>query len=91
MLRPAAAEAGIDWPVGFHTLRHTCASILFAEGRNAVQVQRWLGHFSPDYTLETYVHLLEDGVGMADFFDAVTSRDERGEQTTQKQPEPVAA
>lgn len=72
MLRPAAAEAGIDWPVGFHTLRHTCASILFAEGRNAVQVQRWLGHFfqrwlghfSPDYTLETYVHLLEDGVGM---------------------------
>jgi integrase len=23
------------------TLRHTCASRLFAAGRNAVQVQRW--------------------------------------------------
>jgi integrase len=25
---------------GFHTFRHTCATLLFAEGRNAVQVQR---------------------------------------------------
>jgi len=23
---------------GFHTFRHTCATLLFAEGRNAVQV-----------------------------------------------------
>jgi hypothetical protein len=67
-------------------------SILFAEGRNAVQVQRWLGHFSSDYTLKTYVHLLEDGVGDADFLDAVTGRGEhRDEQTTHKQPEPLAA
>ena len=27
-----------------------CASILFAEGRNAVQVQRWLGHHSAAFT-----------------------------------------
>jgi integrase len=32
---------------GVHTLRHTCASRLFAAGRNAVQVQRWRGHHSP--------------------------------------------
>ena len=44
-------------------LRHTVASRLFAEGRNVVQVQRWLGHHSPSFTLDTYVHLLEDNLG----------------------------
>ncbi len=66
-LRPIAVTAEIDWAVGCHSLRHTCASLLFADGRNVVQVQRWLGHASPDFTLKTYVHLLEDGVGEADF------------------------
>ena len=41
----------------------TCASMLFAEGRNAVQVQRWLGHHSPAFTLSTYVHLLDGDLG----------------------------
>jgi integrase len=61
-LRPAAEEAGAPW-MGFHSLRHTCASMLFERGRNAVQVQRWLGHHSPAFTLATYVHLLGDDVG----------------------------
>ena len=39
------------------------ASRLFAEGRNVVQVQRWLGHHSPSFTLDTYVHLLDDDLG----------------------------
>jgi integrase len=60
--KPAAEEAGVPW-AGFHTLRHTCATRLFAEGRNAVQVQRWLGHHSPAFTLATYVHLLDDDLG----------------------------
>lgn len=62
VLRPAAAEAGVEW-AGFHTFRHTVASRLFAEGRNAVQVQRWLGHHSPSFTLDTYVHLLDPDLG----------------------------
>jgi integrase len=62
MFKPAAEEAGVPW-AGFHTLRHTCATMLFAEGRNAVQVQRWLGHHSPAFTLATYVHLLDEDVG----------------------------
>ncbi len=61
-LRPAAEEAGAPW-AGFHAFRHTCASRLFAAGRNAVQVQRWLGHHSPAFTLATYVHLLDDNLG----------------------------
>jgi hypothetical protein len=46
-----------------HTFRHTCASMLFAEGRNVVQVQRWLGHHSAAFTLSRYVHLLDGGIG----------------------------
>lgn len=61
-IEPAASEAGVPW-AGFHTLRHTCATRLFAAGRNAVQVQRWLGHHSPAFTLATYVHLLNDDLG----------------------------
>jgi integrase len=72
VLKPAAVEAGLgvwriengerrseSW-IGFHTLRHTCATLLFASGWNAKQVQRWLGHHKASFTLDTYVHLLPD-------------------------------
>jgi integrase len=60
--KPAAEEAGAPW-AGFHALRHTCASMLFGEGRNIRHVQKWLGHHAPSFTLDTYVHLLDEGVG----------------------------
>jgi integrase len=73
VLKPAAVEAGLgEWVktpkgalaadtwVGFHTFRHTCATMLFRRGWNAVQVQRWLGHHKPSFTLDTYVHLLDE-------------------------------
>jgi len=62
VLRPAAAETGAPW-AGFHTFRHTCASMLFERGANAVKVQRWLGHHSPAFTLATYVHLMDGQLG----------------------------
>jgi integrase len=62
VLQPAREEACLEW-VGFHAFRHTCATLLFAEGRNAVQVQRWLGHHSAAFTLTTYVHLLNGDIG----------------------------
>lgn len=62
VLNPTRERAGLPW-VGFHAFRHTCASILFAEGRNVVQVQRWLGHHSAAFTLATYVHLLDGDLG----------------------------
>jgi Phage integrase family len=57
LFRPAATAAEVPW-LGFHGFRHTCATALFREGRNVKQVQAWLGHHSPAFTLETYVHLL---------------------------------
>jgi integrase len=62
VLAPACGGAGVVW-AGFHTFRHTVASRLFAEGRNVVQVQRWLGHHSASFTLDTYVHLLDNDLG----------------------------
>jgi integrase len=76
VLRPAAQRAGVPW-VTLHSFRHTCASLLFAPtehgggGKNAKQVQEWLGHHSPAYTLKEYVHLIDAGVGEASFFDNV--------------------
>ena len=62
VLAPACQEAGVEW-AGFHTFRHTVASRMFAAGRNVVQVQRWLGHHSPSFTLDTYVLLLDADLG----------------------------
>lgn len=71
VLKPAAVEAGVGawittprgrraetW-VGFHTFRHTCATVLFRSGWNAAQVCRQLGHSDPGFTLRRYVHLLD--------------------------------
>lgn len=32
------------------------------------QVQAWLGHADPGFTLSTYIHLMDAGVGSAAFF-----------------------
>jgi integrase len=58
VLAPACSEAGVEW-AGFHTFRHHVASRLFADGRSIVAVQHWLGHHSPSFTLDTYVHLMD--------------------------------
>lgn len=72
VLKPAAVEAGLgEWVqgkrgdraeswVGFHSFRHTCATRLFRAGWNAAQVQRFLGHSDPGFTLRRYIHLLPE-------------------------------
>jgi integrase len=70
VLIPARESIGLEW-VTFHTFRHTCASLLFEQGRNIKQVSEWLGHTDPSFTLRTYVHLMDEGVGDAAFFDEV--------------------
>src|SRR5205085_11773011 len=55
-----ARRAGLSG-VGFHTLRHTCASLLVESGLSVLRLQRWMGHHSPAVTLEVYGHLLDGG------------------------------
>jgi integrase len=64
VLTPAAKRAGVSG-IGLHTLRHTCASLLIEEGASPLRLQRWMGHHSAGYTLETYGHLIDDELGSA--------------------------
>lgn len=82
VLVPTAQEAGVPW-IGFHTFRHTCASMLFDQGRNAKQVQRWLGHHSASFTLDTYVHLLSDALDEPLELRASVRRASRSEQSVE--------
>jgi integrase len=44
----------------FHDLRHTCASLLIAQGASVKAVQAQLGHASATVTLDRYGHLFPD-------------------------------
>jgi integrase len=54
---------------GDHRPADTCASLLFEAGRNVRQVADWLDHADPSFTLRTYVHLMDEGIGDAEFMD----------------------
>jgi integrase len=60
VVRAAGERAGIEWPVGLHTFRHSCASIMFRRGVPKEAIRRLLGHHSWDFTAGTYVHLDDD-------------------------------
>lgn len=62
VLKPAARRAGVEW-AGFHAFRHTFASLHIEAGTNVVRLSRLLGHHAPAFTLDTYAHLLDDGLG----------------------------
>ena len=54
------AEAGLADTITMHSLRHTHATQLLAAGVDAKTVSYRLGHASVAFTLETYVHVVED-------------------------------
>jgi integrase len=68
VLDRASEAAGVPW-IGFHTFRHTCASLLLDSGKNIRQVAAWLGHEDPAFCLRVYTHLMDDGLGDAAFLD----------------------
>ena len=43
-------------PIRFHDLRHSCASLLLANGVNLKDIQSWLGHSTISTTANIYVH-----------------------------------
>lgn len=48
-------------PLSFHALRHSCASILLAQGVPVREVAEVLGHSDIRLTLSTYAHVIEAG------------------------------
>ncbi len=61
--------------------------MLFEAGRNVKQVSEWLGHADRAFTLRTYIHLIDAGVGDADFPDEAV---EGGNGVATQHPETVA-
>jgi len=53
-LRPAAKRAGIDGPVGWHTLRRTFATLMIENGENVKVVQELMRHANSKLTLDAY-------------------------------------
>ena len=43
--------------IRFHDLRHSCASLLLANGVPMKQIQEWLGHSDFSTTANVYAHL----------------------------------
>ena len=43
--------------IRFHDLRHSCASLLIANGISLKEIQLWLGHSDYSTTANIYVHL----------------------------------
>ncbi len=73
MLKPLVEEVGAPW-AGFHTFRHTFASLHLSEGTNLVALSRALGHHSPAFTLSRYTHLLPGEVAAPLDVDSVLSQ-----------------
>lgn len=59
VLEPSLKAAGLR-RIRFHDLRHTCASLLIAQGENVKYVQRQLRHASAQITFDRYGHLLPE-------------------------------
>jgi integrase len=76
ILDPACKRAGLD-PIGFHVLRHTHGTIVAAATRDVRAVQRRLRHGSAAFTLETYIHLLDDRAGVDAVAQALDAHDRR--------------
>jgi site-specific recombinase XerD len=54
MIRPAATRAGITKWIGWHTFRHSYATLLIANGENVKVVQELMRHGSARITVDIY-------------------------------------
>jgi integrase len=59
VFEPTLKTAGLR-TLRFHGLRHTCASLLIAQGESPKYVQKQLRHASVQITFDTYGHLFHD-------------------------------
>lgn len=52
-----------DREQGFHSLRHTFASVQLDARESVVSVSKWLGHADPSITLRIYAHMMPEADG----------------------------
>lgn len=51
--------------IRLHDARHSCASIMHAQGVPIAVFSAWLGHADPAFTMRTYVHAQNDALKAA--------------------------
>ena len=56
-LKPLLKKAGLSG-FTFHSLRHTCATLLCSKNVNPKIVQEMMGHANIPQTVDTYSHLM---------------------------------
>jgi integrase len=59
-IRPALKDAGITGKVGWHTFRHSFATILKSHGEDVKTVQELLRHANSSVTLNLYAQAVTD-------------------------------
>ncbi|CAN5808031.1 site-specific integrase [soil metagenome] len=86
----ATAEAGLAEGLRIHDLRHTCASLLIAQGAHPKAIQVHLGHSSISVTMDRYGHLFpSDMDALAADLDAVRSSALADQMRTKDGPEVI--
>ena len=64
-IRSAISElcgrAGVH-KIRLHDARHSCASIMHAQGVPIAAISAWLGHRDTAFTMRTYVHAQNDAL-----------------------------
>jgi len=51
--------------IRLHDARHSCASIMHAQGVPIAAISEWLGHADAAFTMRTYVHVQNDALKTA--------------------------
>ena len=59
-MKPALKEAGITGKVGWHTFRHSFATILKSHGKDVKTVQELMRHANSSVTLNSYAQAVTD-------------------------------
>jgi integrase len=63
--RPLLREAGLPEKMRFHSLRHSAASLLIAQGVAIPLVSKMLGHSTPSFTMSIYSHAIPNSEHIA--------------------------
>jgi integrase len=83
------ARAGLPATTRFHDLRHSCATLLLAQGVPLVVVRDTLGHTQISTTADIYGHVLPDTHRQAvDGLDALLGGDSESDQGQEEKTEP---
>lgn len=85
MLTILCRDAGVR-RVRVHDLRHTCASLLLAQGVGARTIMETLGHSTITMTLDTYAHVMSTTLkAAADRMDDALKLDDSEEESDDAQ------